>query len=74
MPGCFRFRSTTKPAFTIETTYHLPAFRHQTYEAEMLAQAWRLAIEDDDWSREQRDYESVGETYLSGIGPSVDAA
>lgn len=62
------------PAFTIETTYHLPVFRHQTYEAEMLAQACRLAIEDDDWSREQRDYESAGETYVSGIWPGVDAA
>lgn len=62
------------PAFTIETTYHLPVFRHQTYEAETLAQACRLAIEDDDWSREQRDYESAGETYVSGIWPGVDAA
>lgn len=62
------------PAFTIETTYHLPVFRHRTYEAETLAQACRLAIEDDDWSREQRDYESAGETYVSGIWPGADAA
>lgn len=60
--------------FTIETTYHLPVFRHQTFEAETLAQACRLAIEDADWSGEQRDYESGGETYVSGIWPGVDAA
>jgi hypothetical protein len=32
---------------TIETTYRLPVFRHKTYEAETLAHACRLAIEDD---------------------------
>lgn len=38
--------------WTIETTYRLPVFRHKTYEAETLAQACRLAIEDDDWDDE----------------------
>lgn len=35
------------PAFTIETTDHLPVFRHQTFEAETVALACRLAIEDE---------------------------
>jgi hypothetical protein len=55
------------PAFTIETSYHLPVYRHQTYDAATLEQACRLAIDDDDWSLAQRDYESSGETYVTGI-------
>ncbi len=60
--------------WTIETTYRLPVFRHKTYEAETLAQAFRLAIEDEDWDREKRDYESAGETYVTGIWSGADAA
>ncbi len=62
------------PAFTIETTYHLPVFRHRTYEAETLAQACRLAIEDDDWSDQKEDFESSGETYVTGAWPGRDNA
>lgn len=62
------------PRFTIETTYHLPVYRHRTYEADTLEQACRLAVEDDDWSDEKRDYESAGETFVSGVWPGFDAA
>ena len=62
------------PLWTIETTYRLPVYRHKTYEANTLAQACRLAIEDDDWSQEKRDYESGGETYVTGIWSGSDAA
>ena len=62
------------PAFTVETTYHLPVFRHRTFEASSVEHACRLAIDDDDRSRGQRDYESAGEIYVSGIWPGVDAA
>lgn len=60
--------------WTIETTYRLPVYRHKTYEAETVAQACRLAIEDDDWDHEKRDYESAGEPYLTGIWSGKDAA
>jgi hypothetical protein len=60
--------------WTIETTYRLPVYRHKTYEAETLAQACRLAIEDDDWNHEKRDCESVGETYVTGIWSGADIA
>ena len=60
--------------WTIETTYRLPVYRHKTYEAETLAQACRLAIEDDDWNHEKRDYESAGETYVTGIWSGADIA
>ena len=60
--------------WTIETTYRLPVYRHKTYEAETLAQACRLAIDDDDWDHEKRDYESAGETYVTGIWSGADAA
>jgi hypothetical protein len=52
--------------FTIETTYRLPVYRHRTYEAETVEQACRLAIEDDDWDEQKRDYETAGGSYVSG--------
>ena len=54
------------PFFTIETTYRLPVYRHRTYEAETVEQACRLAIEDDDWDEQKHDYETAGESYVSG--------
>ena len=62
------------PTFTIETTYHLPIFRHGTYEADTPDEACRLAIEDDDWSDEKSDMDSSGETYVSGVWQGVDSA
>jgi hypothetical protein len=62
------------PTFTIETTYHLPVYRHRSYEAGTIEEACKLAIEDDDWSDEKRDYESAGETYVSGAWQGHDAA
>lgn len=55
--------------FTIETTYRLPVFRHRSYEADTLAAACRLAIEDDDWEGQKEDCESSGETYVTSIWP-----
>ena len=62
------------PTFTIETTYHLPIYRHRTYEADTLDEACRLAIEDDGWSDEKSDVDNSGETYVSGVWQGVDAA
>jgi hypothetical protein len=62
------------PIFTIETSYRLPAYRHGTYEAETVEQAYRRAIEDDDWSGQKLDYESAGGTYVSGVWQGTDAA
>jgi hypothetical protein len=62
------------PQFTIETTYPLPVYRHRTYEADTIEQTCRLALEDDDWSNETRDYESAGETIVTGIWEGADAA
>ena len=36
--------------FTVESTYHLPVYRHRTYDAATPADACRKAIGDDDWS------------------------
>ena len=60
--------------FTIETTYRLPIYRHRTYEAETLAEACGLAIEDDDWTHEKHDYDSAGEAYVSGAWEGRDVA
>lgn len=62
------------PLFTIESTYRLPVYRHRTYEAASLTEACRLAIEDDDWETETRDYESAGETYVTGAWEGRDCA
>jgi hypothetical protein len=62
------------PYFTIEKTYRLPVYQHKTYEAATVADACRLAIEDDDWENEKHDYESAGETYITGVWSGTDAA
>lgn len=53
------------PWFTIETAYRLPVYRQRTYDAETIENACRLAIEDDDWSAQKEDHDSVGETYVT---------
>ena len=60
--------------FTVESTYHLPAYRHRTYDAATPADACRQVIEDDDWSAEKFDYETAGEVYITGIWSGADAA
>ncbi len=60
--------------FTIETTYRLPVFRQHNYETDTIDQACRLALEDDNWSDEKRDYENAGDTYVTGIWDGPDAA
>ncbi len=62
------------PFFTIEATYRFPVYRQRTYEADTVAQACRLAIEDDDWSDQKEDFESSGETYVTGAWPGADSA
>ena len=52
--------------FTIESTYRIPIYRQRSYQADTLAEACRLAIEDDDWEGQKEDYESAGETYVTG--------
>jgi len=62
------------PRFTIETTYRLPVYRQRNYEAKTSDDACRLAIEDDDWSEQKEDYESSGDTYVTGAWPGEDSA
>ena len=57
------------PIFTIEATYRIPIYRQRSYEADTLAEACRLAIEDDDWEGQKEDCETAGETYVTGIWP-----
>ena len=45
--------------FTIEATYRIPIYRQRSYQAETLAEACRLAIEDDDCEGQKEDYESA---------------
>ena len=54
------------PIFTIEATYRIPIYRQRRYEADTLAEACRLAIEDDDWEGQKEDCETAGETYVTG--------
>jgi hypothetical protein len=69
MPGFSHFKEVIMAKFTIETTYRLPVFRQRSYEADTLAAACRLAIEDDDWEGQKEDYETSGETYVTGVWP-----
>jgi hypothetical protein len=58
------------PDFTIEATYYLPVYRHRTYSADTIAEACRLAVEDENWDTEKFDYETAGENYVTGIWPA----
>lgn len=62
------------PDFTIETTYHLPVFRHRTYEADTLDEACRAAIEDDSWDIAEKDFDSSGAIHITGIWDGAHAA
>ncbi len=62
------------PNYTIESTYHQPVYRHRTYSAETIAQACRLAIEDDEWEDAKLDHDTPGETFISGVWEGVDSA
>lgn len=57
------------PIFIIETTFRLPVYRRRRYEADTLAQACRLAIEDENWSQQKEDVDGSGDTYVTGIWP-----
>ncbi len=62
------------PDFTIETTYHLPVFRHRTYSADTLEAACRAAIEDDSWDIAEKDFDSSGPVHITGIWDGTHAA
>ena len=51
--------------FDIEATFRLPHYRVHTYEAETLEAACALAIEDQDWDDQKRDFETAGDTYIT---------
>lgn len=63
------------PLYTIETTYRLLHFRQRTFEASTPEAACRLALEDEDWDGDSCDYETIGETYITGIwlSPAADS-
>jgi hypothetical protein len=55
------------PIFTIESSHHLPIFRHSIIEADTVEKACKLATQNDDWSKGAADTDSAGATYVSGI-------
>lgn len=62
------------PDFTIETTYHLPVFRHRTYAADTLDEACRTAVADDNWDIAEEDFDSSGAIHVTGIWDGAHAA
>lgn len=62
------------PDFTIESTYHLPVFRHRTYAADTLEEACRAAVDDDNWDLAEKDYDSSGEVHITGVWEGADSA
>jgi len=62
------------PGYTIERTYRLPIYQHGTYHDESVEGACRQALDDDDWCDEKQDYETAGQTYISGIWSGEAAA
>lgn len=55
------------PAYTIETTFTLPIFRHGTYIADTLEEACKAALVDDNWESLRKDYDASGEVHVTGI-------
>jgi hypothetical protein len=62
------------PTFTIETTFHLPVYRHRSITADTLEDACRLAVIDEDWWDQKHDYDNAGVTYVSAASLGEDAA
>lgn len=62
------------PAYTIETTYTLPIFRHGTYIADTPEAACKAALGDDNWESLKKDYDSSGEIFVTGIWEGENAA
>lgn len=62
------------PAYTIETTYTLPIFRHGTYIADTLDAACKAALGDDNWEFMKKDYDSSGEIHVTGIWEGENTA
>ena len=62
------------PIFTIETSYRLPVYRQANYAAATIEDACRLALADDDLSGKRLDYETSGETTISGVWLGADSA
>lgn len=62
------------PDFTIESTYHLPVFRHRTYAADTLEAACWAAVDDDNWDLAEKDYDSSGEVHITGVWEGADSA
>lgn len=62
------------PAFTIETTFDLPAYRQRTYEAPTAEAAMALALADDNWDGQKVDYETTGPSRITGAWIGADAA
>lgn len=62
------------PAYTIETTYTLPIFRHGTYIADTPEAACKAALSDDNWESAKKDYDCSGEIHVTGIWEGDNAA
>lgn len=62
------------PAYTIETTYTLPIFRHWTYIADTPEAACKAALANDNWESLKKDCDSSGEIHVTGISEGENSA
>ena len=60
--------------YLIETTCRVPNYRQRTHSADTVEDACRLAIADEDWTGALPDFETAGETYVTGAWEGADAA
>ncbi len=61
------------PKFTIEMTYHVPHYRHTTYEAATLEDALELAKQDQNWDHQKEDWETCTIEEVTGAWRGEDA-
>ncbi|MDH6297803.1 hypothetical protein CFBP5507_24475 (plasmid) [Agrobacterium salinitolerans] len=62
------------PAYTIETSYTLPIFRHGTYIADTPEAACMAALDDDNCESSKKNYDSSGEIHVTGIWEGENTA
>lgn len=62
------------PKFTIECTFDVPHYRHTTYEAGTVEAAMALALADQEWGHQKKDYDSSSDTRITGIWEGEDGA
>ncbi|QDM15537.1 hypothetical protein FNL56_06155 [Tardiphaga sp. vice304] len=65
--------NTSVPVFTIERSYDVPHSRLATYDAETLANALELDVQNNNWNYQKADYQTTRLEYVTGAWSGNEA-